>query len=217
MNRRQPFIIKSFFRTAIDFYDGASARWQGRTMQASIPEQEKSLRTSYLKDMSLRGLLVCYTAGEPIDTLPSRLERLIHDYEIYQHSLSAQEQAPNISPLAIDDWPGQYEECVQVIGLCILLHRTDLLQRFVVLLDNAGYAGDDTLYEDLLRKLLPNRTDLDEWYHDLYTPLIRAILCPYPRRSIRPTEAVLQPVVCGLCRPADQLARQPFGYRRRRG
>lgn len=85
------------------------------------------------------------------------------------------ERAPKISPLAIDDWPDQYEECVQVISLCILLHRTDLLKRFVILIDEAGYAGDDTLYEDLLRKVLPNRHDVDRWYHDVYTSLIQAI------------------------------------------
>ncbi|MCP1445681.1 hypothetical protein J3D54_004813 [Pseudomonas sp. GGS8] len=35
--------------------------------------------------------------------------------------------------------------------------------------------GDDTLYEDLLKKVLPDRHDVDEWYYDVYTPLIQAI------------------------------------------
>ncbi|KPY26140.1 PoNe immunity protein domain-containing protein, partial [Pseudomonas syringae group genomosp. 3] len=77
----------------------------------------------------------------------------------------------------------QYEECVQVISLCILLHRTDLLKRFVTLMDEAGYAGDDTLYEDLLRKILPNRQDIDQWYHDVYTPLIQAIYADSKEKS----------------------------------
>jgi hypothetical protein len=64
---------------------------------------------------------------------------------------------------------------VQVIGFCALLHRTDLLKRFVRLIDNAGYVGDDTLYEDLLCKALPNRHDVDQWYHDVYSPLVQAI------------------------------------------
>ncbi|UVM47796.1 DUF1911 domain-containing protein [Pseudomonas sp. B21-015] len=103
------------------------------------------------------------------------LEDLIEKYETWQNKLAIYEQAPKISPLAIDKWSDQYEECVQVIGLCILLHRKDLLGRFVKLIDNAGYAADDTLYEDLLCKVLPDRHDIDQWYHDVYSPLVQAI------------------------------------------
>jgi hypothetical protein len=175
MKRRQPFISESYYQAAVAFYDQTPSRWEGQTMTADTPEQEKALRIGYFKDSSLARVFIRYTAGEPIETLPPLLDRLIEDYEAYQRALEIQEQLPNISPLAIEDWPGEYEECVQVISLCILLHRTDLLKRFVALLDNAGYAGDDTLYEDLLRKVSPNREDLDEWYHDIYTPLIRSI------------------------------------------
>lgn len=50
-------------------------------------------------------------------------------------------------------------------------------------MDEAGYAGDDTLYEDLLRKTLPNRHDVDQWYHDVYTPLIQAIYADSKEKS----------------------------------
>lgn len=50
-----------------------------------------------------------------------------------------------------------------------------MLKRFAKLVDDANYKGEDTLYEDLLRKRLPDREDVDEWYHDVYTPLIEAI------------------------------------------
>ncbi|WP_122744591.1 PoNe immunity protein domain-containing protein, partial [Pseudomonas viridiflava] len=76
-----------------------------------------------------------------------------------------------------------YEECVQVMSLCILLHRSDLLKRFVAVIDEAGYVGDDTLYEDLLRKNLPNRHDVDRWYHDVYTLLIQAIYAETKEKS----------------------------------
>ncbi|MFW9086843.1 hypothetical protein ACOI7N_20105 [Pseudomonas sp. P2758] len=110
-----------------------------------------------------------------MSSLTHLLEDLIQKYEVSQAALAESEQAPDISPLAIDDWPHEYEECVQVIGLCILLHRIDLLKRFVRLTDNAGYAGDDTLYEDLLCKVLPGRSDIGQWYHDVYAPLVEAI------------------------------------------
>ena len=125
--------------------------------------------------------MAMYTAGEEISSLIPQLEHLVEKYEIRQAALALSEQSPEVSPLAIDDLPHEYEECVQIIGLCILLHRTDLLKRFVKLIDNAGYAGyagyagDDTLYEDLLHKILPSRTDVDQWYHDVYSPLVQAI------------------------------------------
>ncbi len=96
-------------------------------------------------------------------------------YEERQRKLAICEGIKNISPLAIDDLLYQYEECVQVFSFCILLHRVDLLVRFVALLDGAGYKGEDTLYEDLLRKVLPGREGVEEWYHDIYSDLIHAV------------------------------------------
>ena len=125
--------------------------------------------------LALNKLLATYTAGEEISTLLPILEDLIEKYEIRQNKLAKNEQPPDISPLAISDYPYQYQECVQVIGVCILLHRTDLLKRFVFLIDNAGYEGTDTLYEDLLCKILPGRHDIDQWYHDVYSPLVQAV------------------------------------------
>lgn len=183
MNRRQKFIFDSYYQKSINLYDTTEARWIGKKMQADSPAQEKSLRTGYFKESAFNALLISYTEGEPIESLIPRLEKLIENYEVYQQALAVEEDEPDISPLAIDDWPAQYEECVQVISLCILLHRNDLLTRFVVLIDRAGYANEDILYEDLLRKHLPNRTELDEWYHDLYTPLIRAIYAEEPEEA----------------------------------
>ena len=143
--------------------------------KSDTPEGEATLRSRFAQRLALRKLMAMYTAGEEISSLIPQLEYLVEKYEIRQAALALSEQSPEISPLAIDDWPHEYEECVQIIGLCILLHRTDLLKRFVKLIDYAGYAGDDTLYEDLLRKILPGRTDVDQWYHDVYSPLVQAI------------------------------------------
>jgi len=175
MTRRQKFIYDSYYQKSIKLYDETESRWKNETMQADSPAEELALRTGYFKESAFSALLISYTAGEPIASLLPRLEKLINSYEAHQSALALESGQPHISPLAIDDWPEQYEECIQVISLCILLHRTDLLIRFVSLLDRAGYAHEDTLYEDLLRKVLPNRSDLDEWYHDLYTSLIKAI------------------------------------------
>ncbi|MBV2134204.1 DUF1911 domain-containing protein [Pseudomonas sp. MAP12] len=175
MKRRQQFLNNGQYKNFLEYCSETVEFWKIHLMESDSPEQEKSLRARHFQAVALDKLTITYTAGEPIENLPPILESLISLYEDFQKSLALYEKSPNICPLAIDDWPYQYEECVQVISLCILLHRIDLLERFVALIDNAGYAGEDTLYEDLLAKVLPGRHDIDEWYHDLYTPLIRAI------------------------------------------
>ncbi|KPN90731.1 PoNe immunity protein domain-containing protein [Pseudomonas nunensis] len=175
MNKRQKFYSEAHYKNFLKEYDEVIEFCKTNTLESDSPEEEASLRAEQFQSLLLDKISACYTAGEEIEVLFPLLEKLIQKYEIWQKKLAIFEQALKISPLAIDDWPDQYEECVQVISLCILLHRTDLLKRFVVLIDEAGYVGDDTLYEDLLKKVLPNRHDVDRWYHDVYTPLAQAI------------------------------------------
>ncbi|MBX9757039.1 MAG: DUF1911 domain-containing protein [Pseudomonadaceae bacterium] len=175
MNRRQQFLTAAHYAFLSSYCDEEEGYWQFHPMQAESPEQEASLKARHIQSAFLSKLILLYTAGEPIDSMVPVLEKLIGKYELSQKALGYYEQSANISPLAIDDWLYQYEECVQVISLCVLLHRIDLLKRFVALLDAAGFAGTDTLYEDLLSHHLPDRQDVDGWYHAVYNHLIRAI------------------------------------------
>ncbi|VVM70690.1 PoNe immunity protein domain-containing protein [Pseudomonas viridiflava] len=173
--RRQKFLTEKRYENFLSSYKKSFVFWEDKLFQAESPEQEKSVRAKYFQSLYLRRILMLYTAGEEISNLPASLETLIESYETLQREQAKYEKIDNISPLTIDDWVDEYEECLQVISLCILLHRTDLLNRFVRLIDNAGYAATDTLYEDLLAKVLPDRNDVDQWYHDVYTLLIQAI------------------------------------------
>ncbi|MFJ2536462.1 PoNe immunity protein domain-containing protein [Pseudomonas sp. NPDC087614] len=175
MKNRQKFFNEAHYNNFLKEHDDAVELLNTTKFKSDTPEGEATLRSRFAQRLALRKLTATYTAGEEISSLVPQLEYLIEKYEIRQTALAISEQSPGISPLAIDDWLHEYEECVQVIGLCILLHRTDLLNRFVKLIDNAGYAGDDTLYEDLLCKILTGRTDVDQWYHDVYSPLVQAI------------------------------------------
>lgn len=174
MSRRQQFLSEARFDNFFINYKDSIEFFKENTFQADSDEQEKSLRARYFQKLILKEILIRYTAGNEIVVLIPLLEKLVESYELLQEKLANYEKIPNITPLTIDDWPDQYEECVQVFSLCILVHRTDLLKRFVALIDPAGYAGDDTLYEDLLCKLLPDRYDVDRWYHDVYSPLVYA-------------------------------------------
>lgn len=175
MKTRQRYFSESRYEIFLKEHHDVTEFFTTKTFKSDSPEGEATLRSRFFQRLALRKILAAYTAGEEIPSLAFLLEDLVDKYEIRQAKLAKSEQSPDISPLAIDDWPHEYEECVQVIGFCILLHRTDLLKRFVKLIDNAGYAGDDTLYEDLLCKVLPGRRDIDQWYHDVYSPLVQAI------------------------------------------
>lgn len=175
MNIRQHLFSKKHYENFLREHDEVIEFCKTNTFQSDSIVQEASLRASHFQTLALDRLLAAYTGGEAIASLIPLLEDVIEKYEVRQKMLARYEDSPKISPLAMDDWPDQYEEAVQVIGFCVLLHRTDLLPRFVKLMDEAGYAGDDTLYEDLLKKVLPDRHDVDQWYHDVYTPLIQAI------------------------------------------
>jgi len=158
--------------------DDSEAFWAGQELDEDHPGQAKALKSYQCKQDALEGVLLRYTAGEPVEELIRPLEILISCYEKYQVDLGISEGEPDVSPLSIDVYPADFEECMQVFSFCILLHRVDLLVRFVKLFDSAGFYAQDTLYESLLFRVLPNRADIDEWYHELYTDLIRAIYAP---------------------------------------
>lgn len=175
MKTRQKFYSENHYNIFLKEHDEVIDFFKTRKFKSDSLEEEATLRSRFFQRLALHRLFATYTAGGEVSSLIPLLEDLITKYEIRQEKLAESEQTPDISPLAISDYPYQYEECVQVIGFCILLHRTDLLKRFVKLIDSAGYEGDDTLYEDLLCKVLPGRHDIDQWYHDVYSPLVQAI------------------------------------------
>jgi len=175
MKRRQPFITEAYYKNLVGFYDSSESYWSMHNLEEDFPGQEASLKAFEVKQDSLGALIIKYTAGESISELYEPLERVVRNFEVYQKALAEYEGVPNISPLDLEDSPADFEEFVQVASLCILLHRNDLLARFVHLTDAAGFNSEDTLYEDLLRKNLAGRTDIDEWFHPVYTKLIRSV------------------------------------------
>ncbi|MHC8361804.1 hypothetical protein ACYZUA_16130 [Pseudomonas sp. LS2P72] len=80
------------------------------TFQSDSPEEEATLRSSHFKQLALDKLLAAYTVGEEIASLIPLLEILIEKYETRQARLAEYQNSPDISPLAICDWPYQYED-----------------------------------------------------------------------------------------------------------
>ena len=172
--RRQVFLHDEYYQVMQTHFRASASFWKNNSPEADSPEQAQALAAASVAGDGFKLLTLRYTAGEPIEFLRAELGSVIEAYERYQQALAEYEGVPNMAPLGLDQL-GDYERCMQLIGLCYLLHRRDLLPRLSSMID-PGYRGEDTLYEDLMSYTEVGRVDLDEWYHDEpYTPLIRAI------------------------------------------
>lgn len=115
-----------------------------------------------------------YTAGESVEQLREELEGVIGAHELAARYIQEYAGDPTFPPLRfveIED----YERVLQMIGLCFLLHRQDLLPRIAAIFDPSS-ANTDTIYEGLLAFGIDNRYDLDRWYHDApYRDLVNCL------------------------------------------
>ncbi len=120
-----------------------------------------------------------FTFGQSFETMREDLTLVIEAFELYQKALGIYEKSPQISPLGFA-MLDEFEQALQLISLCYLLHRRDLLPRLRKLFD-PGYAGQDTVYEDLMSFDIAGRIDLDEWFHkESYSTLVNAMYLGEP-------------------------------------
>ena len=129
----------------------------------------------YIAEEAYQLFSLHYTIGKSIQPLRIELENIITKYEEYTIALRKDEDDEDWAPFyftAIDE----YERCMQLIGLCYLLHRRDLLPRIAAMQDKIYHEQTeqlDTLYEDFLSFELTDRYDVDQWFFDNpYRPLI---------------------------------------------
>lgn len=172
--RRQQFLTAHFYNAAISNLDDVAPDLRKNLEGPTGDLDDKRGWAFFLSDDAYQRFSLRYTAGEPIEQLRTELTGVIEAYERYQRALGEYEGMPKIAPFTLAEL-SHYERCMQLIGLCYLLHRRDLLPRIAALQDPA-YAGDDTLYEDLLAYEMEGRFDVDEWHHDVpYRSLINCI------------------------------------------
>ena len=97
-------------------------------------------------------LTVRYTAGEAIEPLRDELERVVVAYERYGELLWQWTKDRNEPVFQFFDLD-EYCQLMQIIGLCFLLHRRDLLPRIAALQDGEGgnaNGGSDVIYEEFM-------------------------------------------------------------------
>ncbi|MCL6242529.1 PoNe immunity protein domain-containing protein [Acinetobacter amyesii] len=149
----------------------------------------------YIAEEAYQLFSLHYTIGKSIQPLRIELENIITKYEEYTIALRKDEDDEDWAPFyftAIDE----YERCMQLIGLCYLLHRRDLLPRIAAMQDKIYHEQTeqlDTLYEDFLSFELADRYDVDQWYFDNpYRPLIFSKYRETKEESIRDIQEYLK-------------------------
>lgn len=177
MNRRQQFLTEEYYKSMNVALEASREYWADKVLAEDYPGQGNALRSLYVKNELFFSVLLKYTAGESFESIKEALALYVSALEEYQKNLAISEVEEFISPLNIEDELSEYEEFVQVVSLCILLFRKDLLARVLALTDCAGYKSDDLVYESMVAKVVERDECDDGWYHEHYSLLVEAMDC----------------------------------------
>ncbi|KVP85246.1 hypothetical protein WJ96_23740 [Burkholderia ubonensis] len=187
--RRQRFISEEYFEWWSRFHLESIEQWTHTLPAEGTPEEKQAGAAYFRADSRFSLMLLRYTAGEPIAPMREELEQVVAAYEEY-----AQRESLVYRP----GWPafrlsqlGDYERAMQLIGLCHLLHRNDLLPR-IAALEDPTYRARDTLYEDLLAYGMEGRTDVDSWFHESYRDCINSMYGDSDEESLADLNAYLE-------------------------
>jgi Domain of unknown function (DUF1911)/Domain of unknown function (DUF1910) len=164
--RRQQFMDERNYKATLAMWDEVL---EGQRANLLKPEGGERGWHCSLKQGIADGLLIKlflhYTAGEPIEPLRQELEQVVVAFESYGDFLwkdTGDRNEPVFTFTSIDE----YCQLMQLIGLCFLLHRRDLLPRLAALQDGLdaegqigkGNGGTDTLYEEFMAYALGAET-----------------------------------------------------------
>lgn len=188
--RRQRFISEQYFKWLSDFLTGSIDTWSKNLPANGTEDSKRAVAASRRANNRFTLLLLRYTAGEPIEPLRSELDLILADYEEYAKFQSREFESPNWPPFLLGELK-DYERAMQLIGLCYLLHRRDLLPR-IAALEDPSYRAQDTLYEDLLAYGLEGRTDVDVWFHESYRDCINSVYGDSDEESLTDLNSYLE-------------------------
>ncbi|MFT4267599.1 MAG: DUF1911 domain-containing protein [Xenophilus sp.] len=152
--RRQQFLVESYFKHQLIDYDAVINGPEGLEENLKSRERERGWHMSLARGVGtekLHQLFLKYTAGEPIDPLRKDLEEVVSAYERYGEYLW--KHTGDRNDWVFDfDFLDEYCELMQLVGLCFLLHRRDLLPRIAALQDgdNGSNGGADVLFEEFM-------------------------------------------------------------------
>lgn len=173
--RRQQFLTETAYWGARNFFEEHAA--PGYLEVLSSPPRDSmdhTLNADAYADEIFSNYLLRYTAGESLDALREDLDHVVFAFEQatkYVREFQKSDTFPPLRFIEIDE----YERVLQLIGLCFLLHRRDLLANVAAMFDPSS-AARDTLYEDMLAFEMKGRSDIDRWYHEApYRDIINSL------------------------------------------
>lgn len=158
--RRQQFLSEAAYNATKLFFEQVAG--PGYLEELASPRADANDRrrvSSAYADNSFTNFMLRYTAGEPLHGLRDDFTALVEAYEQatkFVQEFAQDETFPPLRFIEIDE----YERVLQLIGLCFLLHRRDMLPRIASIFDPSS-ASRDTLYEDLLAFGMDDRYDLE--------------------------------------------------------
>ncbi|MGU3780222.1 PoNe immunity protein domain-containing protein [Burkholderia metallica] len=188
--RRQRFISEQYFKWFSSFLTSSIDTWTKNLPANGTEDSKRAIAASLRADNRFALLLLRFTAGEPITPLRDELDLIVADYEEYAKFQSKEFESPNWPPFLLGELK-DYERAMQLIGLCYLLHRRDLLPR-IAALEDPSYRAQDTLYEDLLAYSLEGRTDVDAWFHESYRDCINSVYGDSDEESLADLNSYLE-------------------------
>lgn len=149
--RRQQFLNETHYIRDLEQIKGAIEMFTaGPASGDSVAEgwmiSSRRIAANAFERLSLR-----YTAGEAVAPLRQEIEDVVVAYERYgQHiwEFTGDRNAWVFDFNVVEE----YCQLMQVVGLCLLLHRRDLLPRIAVLQDggNGSNGGADVIFEEFL-------------------------------------------------------------------
>lgn len=153
--RRQQFLVEPYVQDQLAQFDAVLNDQDGLKANLHQPEAQRGWHASLARGVgfeTFNRLLLSYTAGEDCALLRVELDSVVAAYERYGTLLWKDTQDRD-EPVFEFDVLDTYCQLLQLIGLCFLLHRRDLLPRIALLQDGEGGRGNggcDTLYEEFM-------------------------------------------------------------------
>lgn len=152
--RRQQFLGEAYLKTKLTEFDDVIDSPEGLEANLRSKERQRGWHASLARGVGwekFNRLQLHYTAGDDIAPLRQELEAIVSAYERYGQLMWRDTQDLN-EPVFTFTYLDDYCTLMQLIGLCFLLHRRDLLTRIAALQDgeNGSNGGTDVIYEEFM-------------------------------------------------------------------
>jgi len=173
--RRQQFLTESAYAGTINFYMRTACPGYLEEIASSTSDSSDRWRNAYAyADTQFMIFMLKYTAGQSLEELRKELNLVVEAYELASKYVQEHSENSDFPPLRFVEID-EYERVLQMISLCFLLHRQDLLPRLAAIFDPSS-AGTDTIYEDILAFGMEDRSEIDRWCHNIpYRDLVNCL------------------------------------------